>query len=261
MAPKKLDASIVKNLLNANKIATLDELKGALNTRSTMSVYRKLKDLDYQSSYSHRGKYYTLNEIADFDHLGLWSYNAVWFSQYGNLIETAKEFIDSSTAGLTVDQLQTILHIEVKHSLLKLFKDNRIDRKKISARYVYFTKESAKRKAQETVRENSEVGFDIDLTYEVETLADELYAAIVLFFSLLNEKQRRLFAGLESFKIGHGGDGKIAQLFGLDAHTVAKGRRELFSQDIIPNRIRQKGGGRKPVEKKFRRLPKKSSDS
>jgi hypothetical protein len=35
-------------------------------------------------------------------------------------------------------------------------------------------------------------------------LAHELKAAIILFFSLLDERQRRFFAGLESLKIGLG---------------------------------------------------------
>jgi len=80
-----------------------------------------------------------------------------------------------------------------------------------------------------------------------------------LFYSLLDEKQRRLFAGLESLKQGHGGDRHIAGLLGLDAHTVSKGRRELLESDQIDrDRVRQKGAGRKPVEKK---RPKSLSES
>ena len=37
-------------------------------------------------------------------------------------------------------------------------------------------------------------------------MSHELQAAIILFFSVLDEKQRRLYAGLESQKFGHGGD-------------------------------------------------------
>jgi len=99
--------------------------------------------------------------------------------------------------------------------------------------------------------------FDIGLTYEIEVLSHEFKAAIILFFSLLDERQRRLYSGLESFKLGHGGDKKIAQLFGLDVHTVAKGRREVFGGDIDTKRIRKKGAGRKPVEKKHRKSLKK----
>jgi hypothetical protein len=82
---------------------------------------------------------------------------------------------------------------------------------------------------------------------------DELKAAIILFFSVLDEKQRRLYAGLESLKLGHGGDRQIAEILGLDPGTVAKGRRQLLSRDVEMEQVRKKGGGRRPLEKKRRR--------
>jgi len=57
---------------------------------------------------------------------------------------------------------------------------------------------------------------------------NELKAALIIFFSTLDEKQRRLYAGYESLKIGHGGDKRIADLLDIDPKTVAKGRRELL---------------------------------
>ena len=39
----------------------------------------------------------------------------------------------------------------------------------------------------------------------------EWKAAIVLFCSLPDEKQRRLYAGLESLKLGYGGDQRLAE--------------------------------------------------
>jgi len=52
-------------------------------------------------------------------------------------------------------------------------------------------------------------------------------AAIILFYSLLDEQQRRLYAGLESMKLGHGGDSVLAEVLGLDPHhpRPADGRR------------------------------------
>jgi hypothetical protein len=91
-----------------------------------------------------------------------------------------------------------------------------------------------------------------------EAVSDELKAAIVLFSSMLDEKQRRLHAGLESLKLGYGGDQRIAEFLGMDPHTVAKGRRELLEQDVAADRIRKAGGGRKRVEKK---RPKSSPES
>jgi len=82
------------------------------------------------------------------------------------------------------------------------------------------------------------------LTEQAE-LSPELKAAFILFFSLVDEQQWRLYAGLESHKMGHGGDRKVAEFFGLDVHTVARGRRELFGEQVQRQRVRKKGNGRK----------------
>jgi hypothetical protein len=72
------------------------------------------------------------------------------------------------------------------------------------------------------------------------------------FLSTLDEHQRRLYAGLESKKLGHGGDQQLAVITGMSVDTIAKGRREL-EQAEPTERIRASGGGRWPVEKKTRR--------
>ena len=84
-------------------------------------------------------------------------------------------------------------------------------------------------------------------------MPDQLRAAIVLFASLLDERQRRLYAGLESLKCGWGGDARIAGLLGIDPGTVARGRKQLLAQDIERERVRRPGGGRPPLEKKLPR--------
>lgn len=259
MTSEKFNLNSLKNLLFENKINTLDELKAVLKTKSTMTVFRKLKQLDYISSYSHRGKYYSLHEIADYNFYGIWSHQSVWFSQYGNLVETAKDLIDNSAAGYTAKELETIVHVETKHALLSLFRNRRADRSKIGNVLVYFSVNKAINKSQRLTRKDLYEQMHFDLSCEIDSQSHELKAAIILFFSLLDEKQRRLFAGLESFKIGHGGDKRIADLLGLDAHTVAKGRKEIFSGSVHSESVRKQGAGRTPVEKKRQPSSKKSN--
>ena len=62
---------IVRKHLQVNKIATLDEIKRLLTTDARMTVFRTLQRLGYCSSYSHRGGFYTLREIPEFDQFGL----------------------------------------------------------------------------------------------------------------------------------------------------------------------------------------------
>jgi hypothetical protein len=236
--------------LKRNKIATIDELKGALGTDVNITVYRKLRELSYHTSYSHRGGYYTLDEVDRFDDQGLWSYREVRFSMYGNLMATAAAFVKQSEAGYYAGELEHVLQVGVKETLLKLVRQGRISRKKISGLYLYCA--TSRDRIQEQLLGRRIQEAEPSLTRSVvatEILPDELNAAIVLFFSLLNEKQRRLYAGLESIKWGHGGDRKIADLLGLDVGTVAKGRCDLLTQEVERESIRKAGGGRKSVKK------------
>ena len=57
MRPLSFRPDALRTLLRRNKIATLDELKQALGTSVDVTVFRKLKPLDYLTSYSHRGRY------------------------------------------------------------------------------------------------------------------------------------------------------------------------------------------------------------
>ena len=67
-----------------------------------------------------------------------------------------------------------------------------------------------------------------------DLMPDQLRAAIVLFASLLDERQRRLYAGLESLKCGWGGDARIAGLLGIDPGTVARGRLNAVGAQAVP---------------------------
>ncbi len=51
-------------LLRQRKIATMGDLKEALGTAADATVFRKLSELEYAPGYSHRGRYYTLDELA-----------------------------------------------------------------------------------------------------------------------------------------------------------------------------------------------------
>jgi len=105
MRPLSFHSDALRALLLRNKIATLDELKQALGTPVDVTVFRKLKPLDYLTSYSHRGRYYTLHEIARFDDNGLWSRAEVRFSRFGTLLATAEAFVHRSPRGYFADEL------------------------------------------------------------------------------------------------------------------------------------------------------------
>lgn len=248
-----VNTDALRSLLKKQKIATLDELKQVIGTTSTMTVFRRLKELGYRTSYSHRGKFYTLADTPQFDRDGLWWYQSAGFSQFGNLLDTTEEFVERASAGFTAAELRSLLDVEVKQSLLQLVRQNRLRREKIGREFVYLARAKQRRTSQKQQRKEYQAAWEIGVSPLREELSEELNAAIILFYSLLDEKQRRLYAGLESFKLGHGGDRKIAEFLGLDVHTVARGRRELFRGDVQQEGVRKKGAGRRAVEKKRRR--------
>jgi hypothetical protein len=237
--------------LKRYKIATLNQLQSALGNPNQRTVFRKLKSLDYLSSYSHRGMYYTLQSIAKFNAEGLWSHQTVWFSKFGSLLDTAKAFVERSEAGYSAAELSEALHVETKHCLLKLIRAGQVQREKIQGCYIYFCSESKKYGYQYKARvQRKHKSLASMLVANPDLAQDEAKAVVLLFLSTLNEQQRRLYAGLESLKLGYGGDSYIADLFGMDPHTVARGRLDLEKGNWDTSRLRAQGGGRSSVEKK-----------
>jgi hypothetical protein len=226
------------SLLQNQKVATMPQLKSALGTSVTFTVLRKLSPLGYRSSYSHCGAYYTLDSIAQYDELGLWSYRDIHFSRHGTLLNTAQVLVNQAPAGYGVAELEAVVQVAVKDALRQLAQAGRLYRRPWEGRYLYCALDRARRQEQWVVRQAQQQS------------GDDLLAAKALFYSLLDEQQRRLYAGLESLQCGHGGQQRMAQVFGLDVDTVARGQRELLSGQVLRGRTRHQGGGRPAVEKK-----------
>lgn len=234
-------------MFQSEKILDLPALKDIIGSRSRMTVFRKLKAIGYYTSYSHDGKFYTLHSIPCFDCYGLWHYRGVHFSRYGNLIETLVEMVKEAEAGYFASELERLLFVFVHNALGKLFVSGRLWREQIGNQYLYLSLSGssyqlAERKRRITLSAGKEV--------EIVGLATEEFGdQINLFLSVLNEKQRRLYVGLESLKYGHGGDVRMARTTGVNVKTIARGRRELMSRSIDMTRIRRQGAGRPPLKK------------
>jgi hypothetical protein len=176
------------------------------------------------------------------------------------LLQTAAHWVEQAEAGWTAAELQGQLHVEVKSALLQLYRRRQVHREDLGRVYVYLAADAGQRERQRLCRLNPPLPEALEAGSLDVAAADELRAAVILFFSLLNERQRRLYAGLEAFKLGHGGDQQLAQLLDLDPHTVSRGRQELFGGQVLPGRVRRPGGGRVPVEKKRRKSSPRSAD-
>jgi len=72
-----------------------------------------------------------------------------------------------------------------------------------------------------------------------------------LLLSRLDEQQRRWYVALEAKKLGRGGPTLMPQITGMHVDTIRRGRDELDNElaDRPTDRVRQSGGGRRPIEK------------
>ena len=243
-------AEDLEQFMMSNVVATMWEMQDFLGTPVYKTVLRKLKELAYRSSYSHGGSYYTLDKIARFDPRGLWSYHDVRFSSRGTLMSTLQYFANESPRGYFAVELRQLLGVSVKESLLRLVARGQVSREKVTNRYLYCSTQCAMRKQQLVSRHLMDSA--------EQALSDEAKAALVIFLSMLDEKQRRLYAGVEALKYGVGGDTWIAAMLSMHPQTVARGRRELLAGDVEVDRARKVGGGRKAVEKKHRSSSRRS---
>lgn len=228
-------------------VLTLGEMMDAIGTGVRMTVFRKLRELDYRASYSHAGKYYTLSELCRWDAVGLWAYQGIRFSRHGTLLATLRQMIDTSPLGCFAEELEHRVLVRVHNTLATLQGRGQVARHQIGGAFLYVSVSGGDRQLLRRQRAEQERASD---TQPQEVFASSQVAdSLGVFMATLNEKQRRLYAGFESLKLGLGGDATIAHITGLNVKTVARGRKELLSGDAHPDRIRAPGAGRPSLKK------------
>lgn len=141
MPQKKSNQAKIINLLQHHRVMDLKSLQKKLEGRSRASLFRDLAVVDYYSSYSHGGKYYTLKTTPVFDSYGLWHFRDIGFSEYGNLKDTIVHFVNSSKHGLKHLDLKDRLKIPVYNTLLDLVNSKQITRMELDGSYLYMSKD------------------------------------------------------------------------------------------------------------------------
>jgi hypothetical protein len=143
------------SLLRDQKVATMPQLESTLGTSVTFTVLRKLSDLGYRSSYSHGGTYYTLDSIAQYDELGLWSYRDIHFSRHGTLLNTAAALVTNAPAGYFTHELDALVHVATKDALRQLVQRDRLYRREMAGRYLYCACERQRHQEQWAARQGA----------------------------------------------------------------------------------------------------------
>lgn len=148
MLPPEESRRALLRLFRKRRVASLDALFETLQTSSRMSVFRRLSAVGYLTSYTHAGRFYTLDEIPRFDEDGLWHHGGVSFSRLGSLKSTVEQLVCDAEAGRTHPELELKLRVRVHNTLLSLVEEERIDRVELAKYFLYVSAKRRKAKSQ-----------------------------------------------------------------------------------------------------------------
>jgi hypothetical protein len=138
-------------LLRRRRVVELRDLFEALGTRSRMTVFRRLREVGYRTSFTHRGQYYTLAELPQLDAWGVWFHGDIGFSRSGTLKETIAVQVEQAPEGRTHGELSHLLRVRVHNPLLELVHEGRIGRERYRGQHLYVSADADR--AAEQVRQ------------------------------------------------------------------------------------------------------------
>ena len=134
----------VEGLFRKRRVVTMSDLCEVIGSSSRMTVFRRLREIEYVSSYTHAGRYYTLYDIARFDSDGIWFYDDIGFSQNGSLKNAVTYLIHNGDAGKFHSDLEKQLRVRVHNVLLDLVRTKQIGRTKFEGQYLYLSTDRAR---------------------------------------------------------------------------------------------------------------------
>lgn len=134
-----MDEKDVLKRFRHKKVITIQELIDLLQS-SVITARRRLKKWRTYTSFNNNGRYYTLPDIPDFDRNGIWKYQTILFSRYGNLKQTIIQLVKQSGAGLSAKEIAEIVELPSNSSFFsKLHNFSGIKRERHQGRYIYFS--------------------------------------------------------------------------------------------------------------------------
>lgn len=152
MGRHKEEVPLVKAFL-APRILTLEQLNETLRV-SRSTIIRRLQEHHYHSSYNWKGKFLTIEEVAEFDARGLWTWKGARFSIFGTLKNTVEHFVQASEGGLTQKELASLLAVRTHNALLDLVGEYKVQRERLGPTFVYLSSQRSVQKKQRFQRES-----------------------------------------------------------------------------------------------------------
>ncbi|MDO9097246.1 MAG: hypothetical protein Q7U60_03905 [Candidatus Methanoperedens sp.] len=172
----------LKELFKRNIAMDMDYLLRTTGS-SRITILRRLKEIGYQTSYDHNGKYFALTEFLNYDKSGLFQHKGIHFFKNGGLQELIIQEINSSEKGYNAEELSSKIKTRVGNQLRLFTKKGMIVRKKYSEAYIYFSIDETYQQKQIS---NRETELKISLTPEDINVSNEKITIKILLEILKN---------------------------------------------------------------------------
>ena len=136
-----MDEKEVLTRFRHKKVLTIEQLVDLLQS-SVITARRRLKKWKTYTSFNQNGRYYTLPDVPEFDRNGIWKYQAILFSRYGNLKQTVIQLVKQSKSGLSAKEIAEIVELPSNSSFFSQLQNfTGIRRAKHQGRFVYFSED------------------------------------------------------------------------------------------------------------------------
>ncbi|MCP4456872.1 MAG: DeoR family transcriptional regulator, partial [Cytophagales bacterium] len=102
---KKDRLKFIRDFIKAAQAITIDQLFAHV-PYCEKTLRRDISELNAITSYTHRGKFITLQTIPEFDINGIWFFNDIGFTKYRNSLDLIVHIIAKSKKGITKEELE-----------------------------------------------------------------------------------------------------------------------------------------------------------
>jgi hypothetical protein len=177
--PKINPQKKIEQFFRKRRVVTMSDLCEVVGSSSRMTVFRRLREIEYVSSYTHAGRYYTLYDIARFDSDGIWFYDDIGFSQNGSLKNTVTYLVHNGDAGKFHSDLERQLRVRVHNVLLDLVNSKQIKRIKVEGQYFYLSTDKARSTEQIEQRDKLSMQARRIPVYISEPMVIEILAEVI----------------------------------------------------------------------------------
>ncbi|MCP4364440.1 MAG: hypothetical protein GY800_04005 [Planctomycetes bacterium] len=135
----------VAEKIRKEKVMSFDDVLNCVDC-SDVTLRRDFKALKALTSFTHRGHFVTLPEVARFNAQGIWFHKHVGFSRFGTSLDSIVGLIELSKEGLSKVELEAILRIGISKQIQILMQRGKLHRVKLGNRYLYLPEAVQKNK-------------------------------------------------------------------------------------------------------------------